>query len=103
MAADVVEDAAAQVSMPIRHDKIDRLATEWLPEDLYTSIQAYEHRNFVHLVEAVEALAAQLLDTSSPGSNQEAAMAADPLIQQIHMYEITATFVLHVSRVLPGS
>jgi hypothetical protein len=77
------ETASGQASMPVRHDQIDRIVIEWLPDELYANIQSHEHRNFVNLVEAVEAFATLIPDTAAACANQDAVLAADPLILQI--------------------
>jgi hypothetical protein len=82
------ESASVQDGTPSRHDQIDRLVIDWLPEKLYASIQTHEHCNFSNLVEAVEALASLVPDTSAACANQAAVLAADPLILQIHTYDI---------------
>lgn len=100
IAPDASGAAAGQPGMPIMHDFIDRLATEYLPEELYANIQANEHRNFVSLVEAVEALAAVIPDARAACSNQAAVLAADPLLQQITTYETSSACTKNNSRVV---
>lgn len=76
--------AAGQNRKGVRHDQIDRLATEWLPQELYSNLQQQDHVNFDNLVEAVEALAAAVPDAAAACSNEAAVLAADPLLQQIY-------------------
>lgn len=77
------QDGKCVRSEVIRHDQIDWISTEWLPEALYSSIRQYEHVNFQNLVEAVEALATTIPDAAAACSNQPAVLAADPLLSQI--------------------
>lgn len=88
MAAQITDATASvgQDGRPVRHDYLDRLATEWLPEPLYASIQQEEYGNFMNLVEAVEDLAAVIPDSAAVCANQDAVLAADSLIPLINTY-----------------
>ena len=92
--------AAGQDGKCVRHDQIDWLSTEWLPEELYTNIQQYEHVNFQNLVEAVEALASTVPDAAAACSNQPAVLAADPLLSQITTCARNPELLTKVSAVL---
>ena len=75
---DKVETAMARM-----HDRVDKVATTWLPPRLSKNIAEFEQGNFLNLVRAIEAVADACPDAAAACSKQDVLLDADVLLDNI--------------------
>jgi hypothetical protein len=77
------QENVAGAAMPRMADRIEKVATAWLPPSLTKNIEAFEQGNFLNLVKAVEEVSASIPDAAAACAKQQSLLDADALLVQM--------------------